>query len=83
MKRILIICLLAALLLPLPASLSGCAEEPLWEIADATKIDTSLYEPSGVCYSNEWGQKGYVDAPGMLLYVAQDVQGADGSIGRW
>ena len=81
MKRILIICLLAALLLPLPASLSGCAEEPLWEIADATKIDTSLYAPSGVCYSNEWGQKGYVDAPGMLLYVAQDVQGADGSIG--
>ena len=81
MKRILIICLLAALLLALPASLSGCAEEPLWEIADATKIDTSLYAPSGVCYSNEWGQKDYVDAPGMLLYVAQDVQGADGSIG--
>ena len=81
MKRILIICLLAALLLLLSASLSGCAEEPLWEIADAAKIDTSLYAPSGVCYSNEWGQKGYVDAPGMLLYVEQDVQGADGSIG--
>lgn len=81
MKRILIICLLSVLLLPLGVCLSGCDEEPLWEVADAAKIDTSLYTPSGVCYSNGWGQRGFVDAPGMLLYVAQDVQTANGSIG--
>ncbi len=81
MKRILIICLLTALLLPFGACLNGCAEEPLWEVADATKIDTSLYAPSGVCYSNGWGQNGFVDAPGMLLYIVQDVQTANGGIG--
>ena len=81
MKRILTICLLAVLLLSFVVCWNGCAEEPLWEVGDATKIDTSLYVPSSVCYSNDWGQCGFVDAPGMLLYVEQDVQSGDGSIG--
>lgn len=81
MKRIFTICLLAALLLPLGVYFTGCAEEPMWEVADAAKIDTSLYAPSGVCYNNGWGQNGFVDAPGILLYEAQDVQTAKGGIG--
>ncbi|MBE6630302.1 MAG: hypothetical protein E7624_05570 [Ruminococcaceae bacterium] len=81
MKRILTICVLTVLLFSLSASFMGCAEEPMWEVADAAKIDTSLYAPSGVCYSNDWGQNGFVDAPGILLYEAQDVQTAKGGIG--
>ncbi|MBQ9779179.1 MAG: hypothetical protein IJW22_09700 [Clostridia bacterium] len=81
MKRILTICLLTVLLFSLSASFMGCAEEPMWEMADTAKIDTSLYAPSDVCYSNDWGQNGFVDAPGILLYEVQDVQTAKGGIG--
>ena len=81
MKRILTICVLTVLLFSLSASFAGCAEEPLWEVADAAKIDTSLYAPSGVCYNHGWGQNGFVDAPGILLYEVQDVQTAKGGIG--
>ena len=76
-KRIPTICLLAALLLPFGLFFTGCSEEPLWEPADAATIDTSLYEPSGVCYS--MGQLDFVDAPGMLIYRVQGIQTATGN----
>ena len=81
MKRILAICVLTVLLFSLSTSFTGCAEEPMWEVADAAKIDISLYAPSDICYNHGWGQNGFVDAPGILLYEVQNVQSAKGGIG--
>lgn len=78
-KTMISVCLILLVLIQLMCFLNACSEEPLWTTADVDSIDTSLYEPSGVCYTGLAYQSEFVDAPGMIFYRVQGIKTPDGN----